>query len=201
MLDIVVRDASENRRSLDTIMRELYETTYKKGRGFTHADFWGTVSRAAGGWPTDEFERKYIDGRNPYPWQSMLKTAGMRLVPDSTPRIGVTTASDSSGAVRVVDVEAGTTAALAGVTAGDEMVSVGEIAVNDADFGAKFRLRYAGRSSGSPLPIVVKRGVGTLTLRGSLAYAAAAPRITEDPTASAKAIRIRNGILRGTLDK
>ena len=201
MLDIVVRDASENRRSLDTIMRELYETTYKKGRGFTHADFWGTVSRAAGGWPTDEFERKYIDGRDPYPWQSMLKTAGMRLVPDSTPRIGVTTASDSSGAVRVVDVEAGTTAALAGVTAGDEIVSVGEIAVNDADFGAKFRLRYAGRPSGSPLPIVVKRGVGTLTLRGSLSYVAAAPRITEDPAASAKAIRIRNGILRGTLDK
>ena len=31
MLDISIRDASENKRSLDTVMRELYETTYKKG--------------------------------------------------------------------------------------------------------------------------------------------------------------------------
>jgi len=201
MLDIVIRDASENRRSLDTVMRELYETTYKKSRGFTHDDFWGAVSHAAGGQPMDEFERKYIDGRDPYPWQSMLKTAGMRLVPDSTPRIGVTTGADPSGAVRVVDVDAGATAARAGVKVGDEMVSVGEIPVSDADFGAKFRLRYAGRPSGSPLPIVVKRGAQTITLRGSLAYATVAPRIAEDPAASAKAIRIRNGILRGTLDK
>ena len=81
------------------------------------------------------------------------------------------------------------------------MVSVGEIPVSDVDFGAKFRLRYAGRPSGSPLPIVVKRGAETITLRGSLAYATVTPRIAEDPAASAKAIRIRNGILRGTLDK
>lgn len=201
MLDIIIRDASENRRSLDTVMRELYETTYKKGRGFTHDDFWGAVSRAAGGRPMDEFERNYIDGREPYPWQTMLKTAGMRLVPDSTPRIGVTTGADPSGAVRVIDLDAGAAAALAGVKVGDELVSVGEIPVSDADFGAKFRLRYAGRPSGSPLPIVVKRGAETITLRGSLAYATVTPRIAEDPAASAKAIRIRNGILRGTLDK
>ena len=201
MLDIIIRDGSENRRSLDTIMRELYESTYKKGRGFTHDDFWRAVSRAAGGRPMEEFERKYIDGRDPYPWQAMLKTAGMRLVPDSTPRIGVSTASDSSGAVRASGVDPGSTAALAGVKAGDELVSVGGIPVNDADFGPKFRLRYAGRPSGSPLSIVVKRDGETITLRGALAYATATPRIAEDPAASAKAIRLRNGILRGTLDK
>ena len=35
--------------SLDTVMRELYETTYKRGRGFTNDDWWAAVSRAAGG--------------------------------------------------------------------------------------------------------------------------------------------------------
>ena len=201
MLDILVRDASENKRSLDTIMRELYEGTYKKGLGFTHDDFWGAVSRAAAGKSFEDFERRYIDGREPYPWPATLKMAGMRLVPDSTPRIGVTTAMDPAGAVRVVNVDPGSTAALAGIRVGDEIVSVGDVLVTDAAFGAKFRLRYVGRPTGAPLPIVVKRGADAITLRGALAYAPSAPRIAEDPSATPKAIRVRAGILRGTVDK
>ncbi len=201
MLDIAIRDASENRHSLDQVMRSLYDSTFKRGRGFTHDDFWRTVTRAAGGRSMEEFERKYVDGREPYPLQATLKLAGFRVVPDSTPRIGVTTAADSAGAIRVVRVEAGSTAALAGVAVGDAMVSVGDIPVMDPDFGAKFRLRYAGRAAGSPLGMVVKRGGGTLTLRGVLTYATTTPRITEDPAALARAVRVRNGILRGTVDR
>ena len=40
LLDIQIRDASDNARSLDDVMRKLYQNTYKKGRGFTAADFW-----------------------------------------------------------------------------------------------------------------------------------------------------------------
>ena len=201
MLDIIIRDASENTRSLDAVMRELYETIYKKGRGFTHDDFWGAVRRAAGGRRMDDFEQSYIGGRDPYPWKEMLALAGLRLVPDSMPRIGITTTADASGAVRVVSVEAGTSAARAGVTVGDEMMRVGDIDVKDPDFGAKFRLQYAGRPGGSPVVLVVRRGSQPLTLRGTLSYAAVAPRITDDPAATAKEIRIRTGILRGTTDK
>ena len=201
MLDITIRDASDNRHSLDQVLRSLYDSTYKQGRGFTHDEFWGAVRRAAAGGTMEEFERKYVDGRDAYPWQAMLRMAGMRLVPDSTPRIGVTTAADSGGAIRVVRVDTGTTAASAGVAVGDAMVSVGDIPVVDPDFGAKFRLRYAGRPSGSSLTMVVKRGGQAVTLRGVLAYATTTPRITEDPAAGARAIRVRNGILRGTVDR
>ncbi len=201
MLDVIIRDASSNRRSLDTVMRELYESTYKKGRGFTHDDFWGAVSRAAGGRNMDEFERKYVAGREAYPWPTVLKTAGMRLMPDSVPRIGVSTGADPAGAVRVLDLEAGGTAALAGVKVGDEIVTVGEIAVLDPNFGAKFRLGYAGRATGSPLPIVVRRGTQTLALKGTLAYSTSTPKLADDPSASTKAVRIRNGILRGLVDR
>ena len=201
MLDITIRDASDNRHSLDQVLRSLYDSSYKQGRGFTHDEFWGAVRRAAAGHSMEEFERKYVDGRDSYPWQAMLKMAGMRLVPDSTPRIGVTTAEDSAGAIRVVRVDTGTTAASAGVAVGDAILSVGDIPVVDPDFGAKFRLRYAGRPSGSPLTMVVKRGGQAVTLRGVLAYATTTPRITEDPAAGARAIRVRNGILRGTVDR
>ena len=201
MLDIMIRDASDNKRSLDLVMRELYASTYKKGRGFTHDDFWGAVSRAANGKSFAEFERMYVDGREPYPWGTLLPVIGLRMAADSATRIGVTTGVDPAGMVRVLQVDPGSSAALAGVKPGDELVSVGDIAVSDQDFGAKFRLRYQGRPSGSALPLVVKRGTETVTLRGMLRYAPSAPRLAEDPAASARAVRLRNGILQGVTDR
>jgi predicted metalloprotease with PDZ domain len=201
MLDVTIRDESDNKKSLDVVMKELYETTYKQGRGFTRADFWGAVKKAANNRAFNVFEGLYIDGREPYPWPTILRTIGLQMVPDSVPRIGVTSAPDSTGAVKVVDLLTGGSAHLAGVHVGDELMRVGDIAITDADFGAKMRLRYGGRPSGTPLPIVVKRGNQTLTLDAALKYAPAPPKISEDPAASAKAIRLREGILRGTVDK
>ncbi|MBL8979138.1 MAG: hypothetical protein JNM53_12035, partial [Gemmatimonadetes bacterium] len=48
LLDILIRDASDNRRSLDDVMRETYQRTYKQGKGFGATEWWGAVSRAAG---------------------------------------------------------------------------------------------------------------------------------------------------------
>jgi hypothetical protein len=81
------------------------------------------------------------------------------------------------------------------------LLKVGDIDVKDAEFGARFRELYAGKPTGTPLPIVVQRAGQTLTLAGRVAYAPGAPRITEEPAASARATRLRNGILRGTTDR
>lgn len=202
LLDITIRDASDNKRSLDTVMRELYQTTYGKGRGFTNQDWWGAVSRAANGRSFDDFSRRYVDGREPYPWPAALRTIGLRIESDSAPRLGVSTAPDATtGAIRVMEVAAGGAAASAGVRIGDAMIKVGEIDVRDADFGAKFRAAYQGKPAGAPVPIVVQRGGETVALRGILAYAPSPPRITEDPAATPRAIRLRDGILRGTTDR
>jgi predicted metalloprotease with PDZ domain len=201
LLDITIRDASDNARSLDGVMRELYETTYKRGRGFTFEDWWGAVRRAAGGRSFDDFYRRYIDGREPYPWPEAMRTIGLRFERDSAPRLGVSTAPDAAGAVRVVEVTPGSAGAAAGVRPGDAMVKVGDIDVKDQQFGAKFREAYAGKPSGTPLPIVVQRAGEMVTLPGRIAYAPGAPHITEDPSASARARRLRNGILRGTTDR
>ena len=201
LLDITIRDASDNAKSLDTVMRELYETTYKQGRGFTSADFWGAVSRAANGRSFVDFSRRYIDGREPYPWDASLRTVGLRIQRDSAPRIGVSTSPDAEGAIRVMEVASGSAAGAAGVRVGDVMLKVGDVAVDDPNFGVKFRSEYVGKPTGSPLPLTVKRGNETLTLRSTLMYGPTAPRIAEDPNASARAVRLRNGILRGTTGK
>ena len=198
MLDIAIRDASDNAHSLDGVLRELYETTFKRGRGFTSDDWWGAVRRAAGGRSFDDFARRFVDGRDPYPWDDVLPKVGLRMVRDSAARLGVQTAPGANGAVTVTEVSVGGAAARAGVRVGDVMVRVGSIDVADQQFGAKFRAAYAGQAGGTPLPIIVRRGDQTLTLSGSIIYAPSAPRIVEDPLASAKAVRLRNGILRGS---
>ena len=76
LLDIMIRDASDNHHSLDQVMGQLYRTTYQKGRGFTAADWWPAVSRAAGGHSFTRFNARYIDGREPFPYDSVLPLAG-----------------------------------------------------------------------------------------------------------------------------
>jgi predicted metalloprotease with PDZ domain len=201
LLDIHIRDASENRASLDQVMRELYQTTYKRGRGFTYEDFWGAVRRAANGRSFEEFARRYVDGREPYPWPEALRTIGLRFERDSVPRLGITTSGNPTGAVQVTEVAPGGAGALAGVQAGDLLVRVGDIEVSDPNFGVKFRSAYAGKPGGSSLPIVVRRGTESRTLNARLMYAPGPPHITEDPGAPARAVRLRNGILRGTTDR
>ena len=200
MLDILIRDASDNRRSLDDVMREMYQTTYKKGRGFTATDWWNAVSAAAGGKSFASFNARFIDGREPYPWDSVLVLAGMRGYQEKVPRLGVQTQQDAQGIV-VMSVEEGGAAGAAGVRAGDYLLSVGDIAVEDQSFGAKMRAKFGAMAEGTALPIKIKRGTETLTLQAKLRFALAGMGIDTDPKASPKAVRIREGILLGTVTR
>ena len=165
MLDVLIRDASDNRRSLDDVMRELYRSAYKKGRGFTAADWWAAVSRAAGGRSFTEFNAKYVDGRDPYPWTDILPRAGLRQASDTIrePRVGLAAGQDSTGAIVVQNVQPGGAAQEAGVKAGDQLIALGDVAITDPDFGTAFRARF-GKNEGDSLPIRVRRGADTLTL-------------------------------------
>ena len=198
LIDVMIRDASDNKHSLDDVMRELYQNSYKRGRGFTSDDWWGAVSRAANGKSFEEFRKRYIDGREPFPYEPTLALAGMRVTQLPQPRLGITSTQDSTG-VRVADIQPGSAAAEAQVRVGDYLVSVGEIPVDDAQFGAKFRARYENAPDGSALPIVVKRDGQTLTLAGKLRFAPGEFAVQPLSNASGKAARIRGGILKGTV--
>jgi predicted metalloprotease with PDZ domain len=199
LLDILIRDASDNTKSLDDVFRDLYQNAYKqRWTGFTAEQWWGAVSRAAGGKSFEEFNAKYIDGREPFPYATVLPLGGLRLQVDTIrePRLGVSSAPDSSG-VRVADVSAGSPADSAGIQPGDYLLQVGEILVRDPSFGEQFRSRYA-RAEGQTLPVKIRRGDQTMDLQIRVRLA---PRVEQrlmiDARASAKAVRIRNGILRG----
>jgi predicted metalloprotease with PDZ domain len=202
MLDVLIRDASDNRQSLDDVMRALYAATYKQGRGFTREEWWAAVGRAAGSGSASfgAFERRYIDGREAFPWSDILPRAGLRATPIMAPRLGITTQQDQRGII-IVNVDPASSAAAAGVRAGDYLMAINEIAVTDQNFGQRFREAFANAREGQPVQLRVLRGAQTLTLTASLRLAQAGLRISADPAATAKGARIRAGILRGTTDR
>jgi len=200
MLDIIIRDASDNRQSLDNVMRELYTTTYKQGRGFTREDWWSAVSRAAQGRSFAEFERNYIDGRAPFPWSDVLPLAGLRANVMRLPSLGISITRDARG-VLIEQVDSTGSAGAAGVRVGDYLLAVNDISVEDQSFSQKFRAMFANAKEGQPLSLKVRRRDEPLTLSAKMQLAPGELSIVPDPTASAKATRVRNGILRGTVDK
>jgi predicted metalloprotease with PDZ domain len=199
LLDILIRDASDNRGTLDDVMRRLYDGTYKHGRGFTGAEWWSEVSRAAGGKSFAEFERRYVIGREPLPLESVLALAGLRSESDTIrePRLGIGTSSDASG-VRISQVVSSGAAAAAGARAGDQIVSIGDVMITSDDAFESFRSRYTGTTLTS-LPLVVRRGAETLTFQLPVRLGARLRmRLMPVANASAKAARIRHGILTGS---
>jgi predicted metalloprotease with PDZ domain len=199
LLDILIRDASNNRGSLDQVMRRLYDATYKRGRGFTPADWWGEVSRAAGGKSFSEFGRRYVDGREPLPVDSVLRLAGLQARADTTrePRLGIQTATDTGGVV-IGQLSASGPADAAGARAGDRIVSIGDVTITNDDSMARFRSRYAGTAV-TTLPLVVRRGAETITLQLPVRLVPSVnTTVSPIPNAPEKAVRIRNGIMRGS---
>ena len=199
MLDIMIRDGSDNKQSLDDVMRSVYRSTYKAGKGFTAADWWGAVTRASGGNNFQDFYNKYVDGREAYPWTTVLPLAGLRIVTDTVmqPRLGVNSNFDSTG-IHVTGLVPGGSAAEAGMQVGDLLVKIGEITLNTNDFGPEFRAKYANRG-GEDLTFVVKRNGQTVELKGKVTIIPVLnERLDVDSKATPKAVRIRHGILSGT---
>ncbi|MEX0893795.1 MAG: PDZ domain-containing protein [Gemmatimonadota bacterium] len=203
MMDVLLRHATANRVSLDHVLRELYAATYQQGRGFEREDFWGIVGRLAPGVDWSDFERRYVDGREPYPWDEILPKAALQLVIDAVrePRIGVTTTPAGERLV-VTEVSPGSSAAAAGVRAGDVLLRVGEIQVSGPEFGPTFRERYAGAAEGAPLVFGVERNGAELLLDGALRFEVRMS-VEVRPLADAPpgAQRILMGILQGVVDR
>jgi predicted metalloprotease with PDZ domain len=198
LLDILIRDASDNQRSLDTVMRDVYRSSWKRGRGFTNEEWWQAVARAASR-PLTDFDRRYVDGREAFPWDSVLPLAGMRLMVERAvlPNLGASISGDEQGR-RVIALDPAGTGAAAGIRVGDYLVSIGGIDTDDPAFGTSFSAKYAGVAPGGTVPVVIRRGTQQLTLNASANFRTSERRrVIALTNASAKAVRIRDGILTG----
>jgi predicted metalloprotease with PDZ domain len=91
LIDVMIRSSSDNAHSLDDVMRQLYAKAIKGGKGFTRDDWWNAITRNAGGSGAEnefrDFARRYVDGRDAMPLDSIFALAGLgisrRTVPDA----------------------------------------------------------------------------------------------------------------------
>ena len=199
LLDVSIRDATNNAKSLDDVTRALFTRFAARGRGFTTDDLLGLL-REAGMPDVDGFYRRYVDGREPLPYETVLPKAGFTLDRQSfaIPFLGVSSTVLPGGRLGVDAVTPASAAEAAGVAPGDELVEVGGIAVGaEGDWATAFRARYAGKS-GQPLEIVVRRGGARLVLRTTVRERTAT-RITvaRAPSPNARQTRLWRGIATG----
>jgi predicted metalloprotease with PDZ domain len=199
LLDISIRDATDNAHTLDEVIRGLYTRHYRQNKGFTTADLMREL-RAAGMPDLDTFYRRYIDGRDSLPYEQVFAKAGLVFTRQvvTVPFVGVSSGATPAGELAVQQITPGSSADQAGVEPGDVLVSVGEVRVTaDQEWGATFRTRYRGRN-GQPLVITVRRGGRELALNTTVRERANS-RITlaRAPNPTAKQARIWQGIATG----
>jgi len=145
LLDFAIRHASAGKASLDTAMRALYATYYKGlGRGWTDAEFKAACEKAAGA-PLDEvFE--YAATTKAVDYAKYLAYAGLELEPPrELPEADLGAYfEDAGGKLTVAAVEEGSSAALAGLAAGDEIKTPAGTAVTAQAFTAALAAQKPG---------------------------------------------------------
>ncbi len=199
LLDISIRDATDNAHSLDEVIRALYTRNYRQNKGFTTADLVREL-RSAGMPDVDTFYRRYVDGRDSLPYETVFAKAGIAFNRQivTVPFIGVSTGATPDGSLLVQQVTPGSAAEAAGVEPGDVLVSVGDIKVtSDQEWGGVFRTRYRGKA-GQPLTITVQRGGRALTLNTTVRERTnSRVMLARAPNPTAKQAKIWQGIATG----
>jgi predicted metalloprotease with PDZ domain len=158
LLDVRIRHASQNKRSFDDVVRELYKRYYSAGRGFTTEDLLKLIGEAGDADVADFYDR-YVTGREPLPYPETLALGGMRLErqESSVPFLGVSALPTEEGDIMIAAVSPGSPAAAAGVQPGDVLVAVGEVDVQgNPAWSQRFQKAYAGKAN-AVLPLRVRR--------------------------------------------
>jgi predicted metalloprotease with PDZ domain len=126
MLDITIRTASKGAKSLDDVMRHLYDEFAKKGKNYTPADY-QKVSEMMAGRSLDDFFSKYVRGEGEIDFNEIVGGIGLKLDASQANRgkayIGADTAEES-GRLTIRSVPAGTPAYDQGLNSGDQIVAI-----------------------------------------------------------------------------
>src|SRR5467141_2692597 len=124
LLDILIRDRTENEKSLDDVLRAMNTDFAKQGKTYRDSlDVRLTVEKTAGG-SFEEFFGKYVSGIEPFPYQHVLAMAGLelRILEHQRPTLGFTAARDATGDLVVQSVAADGPAELANLRVGDTIL-------------------------------------------------------------------------------
>ena len=201
LLDLEIRRRTKGAKSLDDVMRILYNDFYKKGRNYSPADFQKVCETVAGG-SLEEFFARYVRGREELPYNEIFAAAGLRLeqagikfenlrdkLPEGVPLTAFLGADlENSGERLVVKaVRSGTPAYEQGLNANDQIVALDGMRVTKDTFEA----RLAEKKPGDTIRLTIFRFDDLRTINVRLGSRINAPyQIVALPDASEEQKRI-----------
>lgn len=123
-LDLKLRVQSKGKLSMDDVMRALWRQYGQTGVGVPEDGIFSVVDHLADE-ATARWLKRTVSGTDDLPLVSLLKSAGVSLsrVPGKRPSLGVRLKSTSGPAILAV-VHEGSAAHQAGLSAGDELISI-----------------------------------------------------------------------------
>ena len=159
-LDLEIRHRTENRASLDTVLRTLWTERGKPGRGLEEGEL-GPIASRATGVDLDPFFKRYVRGTDEIDFDGVARRAGLSFGPkpkepetetDEPGYLGIRY-ENSEGLVKVRTVLSGAPARRAGLSPGDEIVAINRAKVVHDGFDRTLK-RFA---PGTPVDLTVFR--------------------------------------------
>jgi predicted metalloprotease with PDZ domain len=195
LLDILIRDHTENERSLDDVLRSMSEEFAKQGRSYRDSlDVRLTAEKIAGA-SFEEFFQKYVAAAEPLPYQRVFALAALELRTEERrrPSLGFYAVRDQAGSLVVRGIDPGGSAEQAGLHSDDVITSW-----NGTEPPKNIERWAYGQKKGSLLRLGVRRDEKNLSVDLRVGeIVEIAYRVAEDMRAGEKAKHIREGLLRG----
>jgi predicted metalloprotease with PDZ domain len=198
LLDILIRDRTENQKSLDDVLREMNNDFGVPGKPYRDSlDVQLTAEKVAGG-SFEDFFKHYVAGASLLPYQAIFPLAGLELRQTTRQHAALGFAAEGApkGPLVVRTVDTNSAAAEAGLQTGDLIVkwNGGEPPRRSNDW-----LRQ--HKAGELLHLVVRREGAELKIDFLLSEITETfYDLAEDSHAGDKARHIREGLLHGVTD-
>jgi predicted metalloprotease with PDZ domain len=132
LLDVEIRSASKGAKSLDDVMRYLYNEFYKKNKNYTPEDYQKTAETMAGK-SLEDFFSKYVRGRSEIDYNAILSGLGLQLKDNKpkteTPYLGATLRQDGDR-LTITSVPKESPAYTLGLNANDQIIAVDGVRAN-----------------------------------------------------------------------
>lgn len=198
LLDILIRERTDNQRSLDDLLRTMNSDFAQQNKPYRDSlDVRLTAEKITGA-KFDDFFDRYVAGADPLPYRQVLPLAGLDLHSYESVRgsLGFSVERDPTSIFVVRDVVPTSLAAQAGLRAGDEIVQW-----NAGDIPRRPDRWVLQKKPGEELHLRIRRGEKLQDLAFKLGEQRDTYyQIVEHPQTSDRAKRIRDGLLHGTTD-
>ena len=199
LLDLGIRHASDNRYSLDDLMRRLNRDFASRGQFFSDPDLENIIAQLAPAFPARKFFRRNIRGTGDLNYEKYLGYAGLALKTEikEVPDLGFDSLQAFAGPIQVESVVPGSNAEKAGLKSGDVLLKM-----NGVELPVTPDRELIYFKPGQEVKFTVQRGAKVLEIVFLLgSRKATVYDVGEMPNATPAQLLVRGGWLKGDSER